>query len=104
MALFSFQNKDYIEHVGELFLVQAWEETTMADFHMPKGYGFFISGTSLISLSLLALFFVIVSWAIGGTDFKNSIYGDLAMTILVAGVVVGAVLTYIGQKRGHRQN
>jgi hypothetical protein len=74
----------------------------MADFHMPKGYGVFIFGTSLMALCTLALFFVLVAWAVGGSDFKDSIFANTDIVVLGTGIIAGAVLIPFAQKRGHK--
>ncbi len=74
----------------------------MAEFHMPKGNGFFISGASLITWCVTGLLFVLVSWSVGGADIKDSILGDAAVVVFVAGVALGAVLTAWAQRDGHR--
>jgi hypothetical protein len=74
----------------------------MADFHMPKGDGLFISGTFLMALCTLALFFVLVAWAVGGSDFKDSIYGNTDIVVLGTGIIAGAVLIHFAKKRGHK--
>ena len=74
----------------------------MADFHMPKGDGLFIFGTSLMALCTLALFFVLVAWAVGGSDFKDSIFGNIDIVALGTGIIAGAVLTHFAKKRGYK--
>ncbi len=74
----------------------------MTRYHMPRGYGCFISGASLITWCTMGLLFVLVSWAVGGSDFKDSIFGDAAMMVFVAGVALGALLTAWAQRHGHR--
>jgi hypothetical protein len=75
----------------------------MAEFHMQKGYGFFISGTSMMLWCTIGLFSVVAAWLVGGTEFKDSIFGDAAIAVFFAGLVVGAILTYWGQTHGHRR-
>ena len=73
----------------------------MAGYHMPRGYGSFLSGVSLLTWSVIGLLTVLVTWAIGGTDFKNSMFGDAFMAIFAVGIAFGAYLVYWAQHHGH---
>jgi hypothetical protein len=44
---------------------------------------------ALIILCAMVLFFLILSWALGGRDFYNSLMGNYAMPILLAGIAAG---------------
>lgn len=76
----------------------------MAGYHMPKGYAAFLSGVSLLGWSIIGLLTVLVSWAIGGPDFKDVIFGDAAIMVFVAGAGLGAYLVYWAQHHGHRSS
>jgi len=71
------------------------------DFHMAKGDGLFIGGSSLIAVCSLGLVSVLVAWALGGTEFKDSIFGNAAMIVFGTGIIAGAVMDYFAKKRGH---
>ncbi|MDD5250331.1 MAG: hypothetical protein PHY45_15215 [Rhodocyclaceae bacterium] len=75
--------------------------TSMDEFHMARGDAFFIEGTTLMVWCGLAMVTVLVSWAIGGTGYKDALYGDAVLVIGGIGFVVGAVLDYFAQKLRH---
>lgn len=54
---------------------------------------------ALMVWSGIALFFLLVSWAAGGDKFKDSIYGNYGLVVMVAGLVVGGVLTALSRKK-----
>ncbi len=72
------------------------ESTT--EFHMAKCDVLILSGTSLMALCGLVIAAVLVAWGVGGTDYKNSFYGDDALVVAGAGIVAGAMLHYLGRK------
>lgn len=74
---------------------------SMSDFHMAKGDGLFLSGTSLMAMCAVVLFSILVAWAVGGSEFKDSFYGDAALVLAGAGFIAGAVLDCFAQKRKH---
>lgn len=75
--------------------------TTMTDFHMSRSDRLFLMGTGLMTVCAEALFFVLVAWAIGGSEFKDSFYGDTAMVVLGVGFIVGAVFDLLAKNPGH---
>ncbi|HEX8988814.1 MAG TPA: hypothetical protein VF816_12720 [Rhodocyclaceae bacterium] len=74
----------------------------MAGYHMTRGNFAFLSGVSLIVWSIVGTLTVLASWAIGGSDFKNVIFGDVDIGVFTLGVVVGAFLVAWAQHHGHR--
>lgn len=68
---------------------------------MTKGDVLFIEGTSLMAVSGLIIVSVLVAWALGGSEFKDSIFGDAALAFAGLGFVAGAALDYFAQKNGH---
>lgn len=52
----------------------------------------FLAGTALVVLGLMALFFLGLSWMVGGEAFIESLYGKETMVVLLAGVGVGGLL------------
>ena len=61
------------------------------DVHVTKGPNLFAFSVSEAVWSSIALFFFLVSWAVGGDDFKDSIGGYYSLAILVLGITIGAV-------------
>lgn len=55
----------------------------------------FLTGVSMVGLSLMALFFLGISWVLGGDAFINSLYGKEIMAVLLGAVGVGAVMIQI---------
>jgi hypothetical protein len=95
---------DYKEVPGT-DLKTAREEMTMAktmhanEFHMAKSDALFFSGTSLMALSGLVLTCVLLAWMLGGADFKDSFYGNIAIVLSFAGLITGAVIDHLALKR-----
>ena len=74
----------------------------MAGYHMPRGYAAFLFGVSLAIWSVVGLLTVLVSWAIGGGDFKDAIFGNTSIAVFLAGTAIGAYMVYWAQHHGHR--
>jgi hypothetical protein len=74
----------------------------MAGYHMARGNFAFLSGVSLLGWSIVGLLAVAVSWLIGGTDFKNVIFGNEAIGMFTLGIIVGAFLVAWAQHHGHQ--
>lgn len=60
---------------------------------------FYFTCTALITLCSMALFFMLLSWAIGGDDYKDRLLGNYAIPVLVLGVAVGMALKVICRRR-----
>ncbi|MDO8931860.1 MAG: hypothetical protein Q7U97_05655 [Rhodocyclaceae bacterium] len=58
----------------------------------PQQTRFIPLSLALIVWSSLALFFLLVSWAAGGDRFKDSIYGNVGLGIMVAVLLAGIAL------------
>lgn len=52
----------------------------------------FLAGVALLVLSLMALFFLTISWMAGGDAFMATMYGKETMAVLLAVSGSGAVL------------
>lgn len=52
----------------------------------------FLAGVALLVLSLLALFFLVVSWQAGGDAFMATLYGKETMVALLAVSGIGIML------------
>jgi len=77
--------------------------TSMTKFHMQKGDSLFIEGTSLIILCALVIVSVLIAWAIGGSEYKDSFYGDTAMAFAGIGFIAGVILDFCAKncRRGN---
>lgn len=64
----------------------------LRDIHFPKGPNLFALSIGDVVWFALAIFFFLVSWAVGGSDFKDSIGGNISLAGLIAGLAIGAVL------------
>ncbi len=62
------------------------------EFRMAKDDVLFLVGTSFMGLCGLVMLSVLVSWGVGGSEYKDIIYGDGALILAGAGFVVGAAL------------
>jgi hypothetical protein len=67
-------------------------------FHPAKSDALFLSGTSLMALSGLVLACVLLAWMLGGADFKDSFYGNVAIVLSFAGLITGAVIDHLALK------
>ena len=64
----------------------------MTNLHIAKGDTLFLAGTSLIALCAWALFFILVAWMVGRSDFNDSSFGDTITVVLGTGVIAGSVI------------
>jgi hypothetical protein len=65
--------------------------TTSASNDFVKNH-LFLFGMALVVNCLLAMFFLGVSWFVGGETFINTLYGKETLVILGTAVVVGVVM------------
>lgn len=71
----------------------------MTSADMPEVSGLEFASMTLIAWSSMALFFLLLSWAVGGTEYKNSIYGDYALVVILLGLVAGIGLKFAFRKK-----
>lgn len=64
----------------------------MHDVHVPKGPNLFALSVGDVVWFSMAIIFFLLSWMVGGDDFKASIGGNTGLAVLLAGLVVGAIL------------
>jgi len=62
------------------------------DARLPKGPDLFVLSVGEVICFSIALFFFVVSWLVGGDEFKESIGGNLGLAGLLVGLVIGAIL------------
>lgn len=67
----------------------------MTDIDTRRASGFKLASMTLVGLSSIALFFLLLSWAIGGKEYKDSIYGDYALVVILLGLIVGGGLNFV---------
>jgi len=59
----------------------------------------FLAG-SVSAIAAMALFFMMLSWAVGGTPYyKDVLLGDTSLPILLGLIFSGAVASYLLRKR-----
>jgi hypothetical protein len=58
----------------------------------------FLYGVGLIMISAMALFFVLVAWAVGGTHYKDVVAGNIGILLCVIGMAVGTLMMYLARK------
>ena len=63
----------------------------LKDLHAPRGPNVFAFSIAEVVWCALALIFFLVSWAVGGDEFKESIGGAYTLVVLLAGILIGAV-------------
>lgn len=64
----------------------------LKDVYVAKGPNIFALSVGEVVWCCIALFFFLVSWAVGGDDFKDSIGGNYTLVIVLLGISIGAVL------------
>jgi len=62
------------------------------DAHLPKGPNLFVLSVGEVICFSIALFFFVVSWLVGGDEFKESIGGNIGLAGLLAGLAIGVIL------------
>jgi hypothetical protein len=74
----------------------------MTDTKHPKGSSWCSSvSLCLLAWSSMALFFFLVSWAVGGDEFAESIGGYDTLFVLLWGIALGVLLKIIPWHRGN---
>jgi hypothetical protein len=63
----------------------------MHSIHLPKGPNLFVLSVGEVIWFSIALFFFLVSWIVGGDEFKDSIGGNIGLAGLLAGLAIGAI-------------
>ena len=61
----------------------------LKDFHVAQGPNLFAFSVGEVVWSCLGLLFFLVSWVVGGDDFKDSIGGNYSLVILLLGILIG---------------
>lgn len=62
------------------------------EFRMAWPDRIFLGGVTLMVTSTMGLVTVLVSWALGGAEFKDSIFGDHALLVFLGGFLAGVAL------------
>lgn len=58
----------------------------------------YLYGVGFIVNSAMALFFILVAWAVGGTHYKDVVSGNIGILLCVFGMALGTLLMYLGRK------
>lgn len=69
--------------------------THLPDVHSLKSPDLFLYSVGEIIWFSTALFFFLVSWAVGGPDFKDSIGGNIVLSLLVVALVISAIMSIV---------
>ena len=67
----------------------------LQDIHWSKSTDVFAIAVGAIYWFSLALFFFLISWAVGGDEFKASIGGNVSLAVLVVGVAASSILAAV---------
>jgi len=67
----------------------------LKDIHTPHGPNIYALSVGETICSSLALVFFLVSWAVGGDEFINSIGGNYSLGILIALILAGALFAKV---------
>ncbi|MEW6163682.1 MAG: hypothetical protein AB1642_01325 [Pseudomonadota bacterium] len=59
----------------------------------------FLAGTALVVIGMMAIFFLALSWAVGGDAFMDTLNGKMMLAMLGAGVGLGAGLMLTFRER-----
>ncbi len=73
------------------------------EFQLAKSDALFFSGSSLMALCGLTITCVLVAWALGGSEFKDSFYGNAAIVLSFAGLLAGAAIDYLALRQGQQE-
>jgi hypothetical protein len=65
------------------------------DAHLPKGPNLFALSVGEVVWVSTAIFFFVVSWLVGGDEFKETIGGNIGLAILFAALAIGAILCFV---------
>jgi L-cystine uptake protein TcyP (sodium:dicarboxylate symporter family) len=71
----------------------------MSESIITDGTEYHVTCTALITLCSMALFFMLLSWVIGGDEYKDILLGDYVIPLLILGIVAGMVLKIICRRR-----
>lgn len=58
----------------------------------------YLYGVGFIVNSAMALFFILVAWAVGGTHYKDVVSGNIGILLCVIGMAVGTLMMHMGRK------
>lgn len=64
------------------------------EFRMARCDRYFLWGMTLMVCGTLGLVSVLVSWAVGGTTFKDSFYGDHALIAGLGAFLLGVAMVH----------
>lgn len=53
------------------------------------GSKLFSMGTVIVAMCSVSLFFLLASWLLGGTDYKDSLLGNELIPLLSLGIAIG---------------
>lgn len=59
----------------------------------------YFTGIALLTLCTMTLFFTLLSWWLGGSDYMDSIYGRHAVPILLLGIAAGVAIKRFYSRR-----
>lgn len=71
----------------------------MSESETVNGTQLHFACNALIILCAMALFFLLLSWALGGHAYYQELRGNYALSILLAGIATGVVLRLGCQRR-----
>jgi len=71
----------------------------MANIDAPEVSGLKFASVTLIAWSSIALFFLLLSWAVGGTEYKDSIYGNSGLVVVLVGLIAGIALSFVSRSK-----
>jgi len=70
----------------------------MAQDASRQGFGVQFCGNCLVALSAMALFFLLLAWLVGGEQFKDSLFGNFYIGLLLAGIAGGILLSRLSKR------
>lgn len=71
----------------------------MTNIAAPEVSGLKFASMTLIVWSSIALFFLLLSWAVGGTEYKDAIYGNSAFVVILLGLIAGIGLNFASRNK-----
>jgi len=65
------------------------------DLHVPKGPNLFVAAKGAVACFAIALVAFVISWLVGGAEYKVLLGGNVTLVVLIAGLVISEILVLI---------
>lgn len=65
------------------------------DLHVPRKPNLFVAASGIFTCFSIALLAFVISWMVGGTEYKALLGGNVTLVVLIAGLVLSGVFALI---------